>query len=175
MTRADSHSLVTVGQATALLALNTFSMALLPVNKHAWRAHAVAFQFLPALALLYVPTRAATATAGPAGSRAAAALYSQIGGASAAVFWLGCVLAAREGVVALRSSMNGAVSFLVVDTLGLLLAMVLFVRLEEGAWRPALQLLLFAPLSPGYALAAYLARREERFAAQADARRDKAE
>lgn len=148
-------------------------MALLPVTQRAWCIHAVAFQFFPAL--VYVPTRRATAADGPAGSRAAAALYSQIGGASAAVFWLGCVSAAREGVDALKRSMNGAVSFLIVDMLGLLLALMLFIRIEEGAWRPTLRPLLAAPLlSPGYTFAAYLARREEKFAAAADDRREKA-
>ena len=148
-------------------------MALLPVTQHAWRLHAVAFQFLPAL--VYVPTRRATAADGPSGSRAAAALYSQIGGASAAVFWLGCVFAAHEGVGALKRSLNGAVSFLIVDLLGLLCAVVLFIRIEESAWRPTLRTLLAAPLlSPGYTFAAYLSRREEKFAAAADDRRQKA-
>ncbi len=171
------------GFIVALVALLTCAVAVWPVSSRHWRLATVAFQFVAALGVFYVPLRAPRASGEPpAGAAAAAQLYTLLAGAAAAVYWLQLLrlagsIAADAGVsspaaafaslASLARSANGAVRFLAADLCGLCLAALLFVAHEEGRATSAVPLALWGLLlSPGAALGLYLSAREGRLAAK---------
>jgi hypothetical protein len=169
------------GFIVALVALLTCAAAVWPVSSRHWRLATVAFQFVAALGVFYVPLRAPrTAGEPPTGAAAAAQLYTLLAGAAAATYWLqllrlaGSVAAdtaspaaALASLVSLARGANGAVRFLAADLCGLCAAALLFVAHEEGRATSAVPLALWGLLlSPGAALGLYLSAREGRLAAK---------
>jgi hypothetical protein len=151
----------------ATAALLSFAVAQWPVRSPAWRAATAAAQFIFVLGAAYLPLRAPRADEDTRGAAAATKLYTLLAGASATLYWLQLAACAAAPPTLAEFATNGAAAFLALDLAGLCCAALLLVRLEQGRWAAALPGAAWgAVLSPGGALALYLAEREGRLAAE---------